>query len=210
MRFASLCSLLSVTMKLLSLSVEMYNGYLKLFPKEFGGIMDNSEVEEYRDVVGFEEYFQVSNLGNVFSKRSNRILKQTKRGGYWVFATKIGGRNGIAHHFSVHRLVAEAFIPNPESKPYVNHKDGCKTNNILSNLEWVTAKENSAHARATGLRLPSNRKLTADQVREIRASNLSQIKLGKIYGLSQASISDIKRRETYKDVPDTASQASQE
>ena len=162
------------------------------------------EKEEYRDVVGFEAYYQISNLGNVFSKRSNRVLKQTKcKKGYWNFATKIGGRNGIAHYFRIHRLVAEAFIPNPESKPYVNHKDGCKTNNMLSNLEWVTASENSAHAWATGLRLPSNRKLTADQVREIRASNLSQRKLGEIYGIDQVNIGRIKRRETYKDVPDS-------
>lgn len=158
------------------------------------------EKEEYRDVVGFEEYFQVSNLGNVFSKRSNRILKQAKRGDYWAFATKIGGSNGSDHCFSIHRLVAEAFIPNPESKPFVNHIDGCKTNNMLSNLEWVTAKENSAHAWSTGL---LNRKLTADQVREIRTSKLSLIKLGEIYGLSHGNIGRIKRRETYKDVPDS-------
>lgn len=157
------------------------------------------EKEEYRDVVGFEEYFQVSNLGNVFSKRSNRILKQAKRRDYWTFATKIGGRNGINHCFSVHRLVAEAFIPNPEGKPFVNHIDGCKTNNMLSNLEWVTASENMAHAWATGL---LNRKLTAEQVLEIRASNLSQIKLGEIYGLSHVNIGRIKRREAYKDIPD--------
>lgn len=163
--------------------------------------MENSEVEEYRDVVGFEEYFQISNLGNVFSKRSNRILKQTKsKQGYLTFTTKIVGSNGSNHRFSVHRLVAEAFIPNPESKPYVNHKDGCKTNNILSNLEWVTAKENSAHALATGLR---NRKLTAEQVREIRASNLSQRKLGEIYGIDQTTVGHIKRRASYKDIPDT-------
>ena len=159
------------------------------------------EKEEYRDVVGFEEYFQVSNLGNVFSKRSNRILKQSTNGaGYRTFTTKIGGRNGSDHHFSVHRLVTEAFIPNPEGKPFVNHIDGCKTNNVVSNLEWVTAKENSAHAWSTGLR---NRKLTAEQVREIRASNLSQRKLGEIYGLSHVNIGRIKRRESYKDVPDT-------
>ncbi len=161
--------------------------------------------EEYRDVVGFEEYFQVSNMGNIYSKRSNRILKQTKsKTGYWAFATRI---NGIAHCLRVHRLVAEAFIPNPESKPYVNHKDGCKTNNILSNLEWVTAKENSAHSWSTGLQLPrpkhSQRKLTAEQVREIRASNLSQRKLGEIYGIDPSSIGGIKRRETYKDIPDS-------
>lgn len=166
------------------------------------------EKEEYRDVVGFEEYFQVSNLGNVFSKRSNRILKQTKSNtGYWTFKTKIGGRNGIAHTFKVHRLVAMAFIPNPEGKPFVNHIDGCKTNNVVSNLEWVTAKENSAHAWALGLAKPlprpsHNRKLTADQVREIRASTKTNIELASIYGIGHVSIWRIKRRESYKDIPD--------
>lgn len=159
------------------------------------------EKEEYRDVVGFEEYFQVSNLGNVFSKRSNRILKQAKsKTGYWTFATKIGGRNGSKHNFKVHRLVAEAFIPNPESKPFVNHIDGCKTNNMLSNLEWVTHAENVAHALATGLR---NRKLTVEQVLEIRASTKSYRELASIYGLSHVSIGHIKSRESYKDVPDS-------
>lgn len=157
--------------------------------------------EEYRDVVGFEEYFQISNLGNVFSKRSKRLLKQTKSTtGYWTFSTSI---NGIDRCFRVHRLVAEAFIPNPEGKPFVNHIDGCKTNNMLSNLEWVTASENNIHAWATGLRKPSQRKLTDDQVREIRASTKTNMELASIYGLSHVNIWRIKRRETYKDVPDS-------
>lgn len=164
--------------------------------------------EEYRDVVGFEDYFQISNLGNVFSKRSNRILKQTKsKTGYWTFATKIGGRNGTDHCFKVHRLVAEAFIPNPESKPFVNHIDGCKTNNVVSNLEWVTPKENSDHAWSTGLQLPrpkhSQRKLTDDQVREIRGSTKTNRELASIYEINHVSIGRIKRRESYKDIPDS-------
>jgi len=104
--------------------------------------------EVFKDVVGFEDYFQISNLGNIFSKRSNRVLKThiTKRG-YVSLATKIGGRQGTNHCFRVHRLVAEAFLPNPENKPEVNHIDGIKTNNKISNLEWVTAEENMNHAK---------------------------------------------------------------
>lgn len=94
-------------------------------------------MEVWKDVVGYEEYFQVSNLGKLFSKRSQKILKQTiSKTGYYTVATRLGGRNGICKCFKIHRLVAEAFIPNPEQKRTVNHIDGNKLNNNLSNLEW--------------------------------------------------------------------------
>ena len=89
----------------------------------------------------------VSNKGRVKSK--NKILAQNDNGrGYLTIIMSINN-----HRFRryVHRLVAKAFIPNPENKPEVNHIDGNKFNNHLKNLEWVTAKENMAHARETGL-----------------------------------------------------------
>ena len=60
-------------------------------------------------------------------------------------------RNGVQTNVLVHRVLAEAFIPNPKNKKYVNHIDGNKTNNALSNLEWCTSRENCLHAYATGL-----------------------------------------------------------
>lgn len=163
------------------------------------------EKEEYRDVVGFEDYFQISNLGNVFSKRSKRLLKQTKSPtGYWTFATKIGGRQGTAHCFKVHRLVAMAFIPNPEGKPFVNHIDGCKTNNVVYNLEWVTHAENMAHAIYSGLM--HSRNLTYEQVMEIKESKLPNRELGKIYGICHTRIGKIKRGEAYTHLTRQASQ----
>ena len=110
------------------------------------------EVEVWKDVVGYEEFFKVSNLGNVYSKRSGKILKQNLHpNGYYTIATKIGGRCGKNICFKVHRLVAKAFIQNVYDKPYVNHIDGVKTNNTIGNLEWCTAKENTHHAIANGL-----------------------------------------------------------
>lgn len=122
-------------------------------------------MEVWKDVVGYEDYFMVSNLGAVFSKRSNKLLKQTKnKSGYLTIATRIGGRTGKAICFRIHRLVADAFLDPPTKeqlqwaettaykKVLVNHKDGDKLNNTVNNLEWVTSSENTQHAINTGLR----------------------------------------------------------
>lgn len=107
--------------------------------------------EVWKDVVGFEEYFKVSNTGKVWSKRTDRELRQCKiKSGYMTIVTRIGGRSGKVYCLRVHRLVAEAFIPNPEGKPYVNHINSVRNDNALSNLEWVTAQENVDHALEFG------------------------------------------------------------
>lgn len=103
-----------------------------------------SEITEvYVAVVGFEGQYDVSNFGNVRSlsggKRRGKQLKLSNRFGYR--AVSIGGKTQ-----SVHRLVAKAFIPNPEGKPQVNHIDGVKDNNHVENLEWATAQENIRHS----------------------------------------------------------------
>ena len=107
--------------------------------------------EQFLDYPINPDLFAVSSLGRVLSKRSGRILKTHPSNGYDCFATKIGGRCGQNVLFRVHRLVAETFVPNLFNKPFVNHIDGNKKNNNFKNLEWVTAKENSIHARDSGL-----------------------------------------------------------
>lgn len=82
--------------------------------------------------------------GDIYSLKTEKILsKCVNRKGYFYHCISV---NGKRHIIFPHRLVAELFIPNPENKPFVNHIDGNKQNNNVSNLEWCTAKENTSHA----------------------------------------------------------------
>lgn len=132
-------------------------------------------IELWKPVVGFEDIFEVSSFGQVYSKRTNKILKQhLNKSGYVTVTTKIGGRKGFNKCFKVHRLVAEAFIDNTENKPYVNHINGVKSSNNVDNLEWCTASENTDHAIAKGLISYKDRKykrvLNRDQIDYIIAN----------------------------------------
>lgn len=102
--------------------------------------------EIWKDIKCFEGEYQISNFGNLrhFSKGEWRLRKNTNKTG-WYFNVILYGKS---HKKSckIHRLVAEAFIPNPENKPQVNHIDCNRQNNHIENLEWVTAKENMQHA----------------------------------------------------------------
>lgn len=107
--------------------------------------------ELWKDIEGFEGLYQVSNLGNVKSLKRNIILKpgvvayrKTKESGYYIVNLK-------SKPFYIHRLVAEAFIPNSENKPQINHIDCNKRNNNVKNLEWVTREENIQHAYKNNL-----------------------------------------------------------
>lgn len=103
--------------------------------------------EEYREIKEFPRY-AISNLGNVKSIRTGNIISQRKdSNGYMRVNLRYGNtKYEKPKTRSVHRLVAEHFIPAVSGKVYVNHKDLDKTNNIADNLEWVTARENSTHA----------------------------------------------------------------
>ena len=100
-------------------------------------------MELWKDITNYEEYYQISNLGRIKNKKQNRILKPSKSGGYYHISLRYGQRKECL----IHRLVAEAFIPNPHNLNYVNHKDENKLNNSVNNLEWCTAKYNVAYGK---------------------------------------------------------------
>jgi len=147
-------------------------------------------IEEFRPVIGYEGLYEVSNLGNVLSveridnagrKRGGFRLKQkTDRYGYKCVNLC---KNGITKSTTVHRLVAEAFIPNPDKKPEVNHKNEDKQDNSVKNLEWVTSKENQNHATLPERRSKAKR----------RAVFQIDSKTGKVIAKYDSSV-DAKRR----------------
>jgi hypothetical protein len=106
-------------------------------------------MEEWRNIKGWEGLYYISNFGRVYSVRKKKIMKFEKT--YWEYLSVILYGNGIRKRKTIHRLVATAFIPNPENKKEVNHKDGNKENNHVENLEWVTPLENVAHEFANEL-----------------------------------------------------------
>lgn len=137
----------------------------------------------------------------------SKVLRPFKTN-HGYFAIQIR-REGKRQNVLVHRMLAEAFIANPHGKPHVNHIDGDKSNNSLSNLEWVTHAENMKHASRMGLMRSSSgpgeqspaSKLTWVKVAEIRrllAQGLSHQQIAKMYAVSKGAIGYIARNETWR------------
>ena len=151
------------------------------------------------DSKDYKGKYTVYSDGRVWSKVRNKFLTQcvNKNTGY---ITAAGGY--------IHRIVAECFIPNPNNKPCINHKDGNRSNNNVSNLEWVTYSENHKHAYkelGRNPNIPKNQKgqgnfaskLKDSDVLEIRNSTLSGIELAKKYGVSRPLISQIRNNKLW-------------
>lgn len=157
-----------------------------------------------RAIVGFPEYF-VSRRGDVYSSLKRRVIRLrsgVKPGGYEF----VGLRNpmGECSYKMVHRLVAEAFINNPENLPEVNHLDGNKRNNAVENLEWCNRSRNARHGFETGIHPQGpdrpDAKLSAKQAREVRSAGGRYRDIGKQYGICAQTVCKIKNGRSYKNV----------
>lgn len=151
----------------------------------------------------------VGDDGSVLYKPTNEYLTgYSNPAGYRYIQKNLP--DGRCLRKAVHQLVAETFIPNPENKPQVNHKDGNKHNNALSNLEWATRSENHKHAYATGLHkpLPPSKvtftKYTEEQVhiacREIEKNQLTLNEIEKLSGIPHKTLCDIRNGHIWKSI----------
>ncbi len=150
---------------------------------------------EYK-TLSLEDY-EITKSGEVINKNTNRVLKPQLNGkGYYRVC--IGGRLKF-----VHRLVAQKYVPNPNNKPQVNHKDGNKLNNCVDNLEWVDNIENRKHAVENGLHLYGEKcsysKLNKQQVNFIRNhKEISNVELAWLFNVERSTISSVKNYRSWK------------
>lgn len=170
--------------------------------------------EIWRDINGYDGKYEISNKGRIKSLKGSRGQNRKKylkpsinTAGYLRVDLSI---NGKRRKFYVHRLVGIAFINNKNNKPCINHKNGIKSINWSTNLEWVTYQENSIHSfNILGFRPVEgeshcNAKLTNKDIEQIRSilleTNILQKTIAGMYGVTQSLISDIKNRNRWKHI----------
>jgi len=159
--------------------------------------------EIWKDIEGYEGKYLVSNFGRIKSMpnkswNSERILKPLKQTYCFIDLCK----DAKVKKFTIHRIVAKAFILNNQYKPDVNHINGDKHDNRVENLEWVTKSENQKHAAKLGLinckgSRNSQSKLTEDIVIAIFNSNKRTSELSKEYNITQSTICDISKGRSW-------------
>ena len=152
---------------------------------------------KWKDIVGYENEYQINQFGEIRTLKDSPKLKK-----YDVLKPQISKRNGYVYQMlykngkekllRVHRLVAMAFLPNSNNLPQVNHKDGNKQNNSVDNLEWCEQSDNMKHAYKNGLQIPSeNQRKAIINTNKLKQKKVCQIKDGEVIntfsGISEAS-----------------------
>ena len=174
-------------------------------------------VEDKIEIQGYEGLYSVTSDGTVWSHPKGTNTKN----GRWLSLNNSGRyptvslmKDGQKKHHLVHRLVAQAYVVNPDGLPQVNHINGVRTDNRAKNLEWATASENRIHAWATGLQVATEdhkasarkagygrRLFSMEQAEGIRAvyasGDVNQYELAEQYNTSQAVINGIVLNKTY-------------
>lgn len=165
--------------------------------------------EEWKPIIGYENLYLISNKGRVkalekyykcnnegIKFREEGILKAGRSNNHYLQV--VLSNKGISKNKRIHRLVAEHFIPNPENKSVVNHKNGIKTDNNVENLEWVTKRENEKHAQynnllATEFKNSMTKVSNSDvlKIRELRKKGYLLKDLSRIFNISKSHISSI-------------------
>lgn len=152
-------------------------------------------MEEWKDIEGYEGLYQVSSQGRIKSLDRNttngKIRKfQTSKSGYLSVTLS---KNGVVKRQSVHRLVAEAFIPNPNNLPQINHKNEDKTNNSIENLEWCDSTYNNNYGKHSSNISKARRKwvIQKDLNNEIVGIYDSPITASKVTGISYSCITGV-------------------
>ncbi len=176
--------------------------------------------EIWKDVVDYEGIYQVSNLvrvksvariikvqrsyGSTTRKVPEKIIKPGIGNGYNTVSL---WKNNIGRTYKICILAATVFIPNPYNLPLINHLDGIKTNDFLSNYEWASYRTNAQHAIDLGLRntakgeRSANAKLTDEAVRTIRSiTDKSNREIALLYNVSHSVITSLKSRKTWKHI----------
>ena len=147
----------------------------------------------------FDGKYQLREDGMIISyarKQPRELVGKVSRTGYRMVI--LYDPNGERLYKNVHRLIATAFVPNPDNLPEVNHKDGNKLNNHVDNLQWVTSHENNIHARdVLGVGCQKITFADAERIRELKALGVPNSEITELYGIKRTEIGYIVQNKRW-------------
>jgi len=160
--------------------------------------------ERWKSIKGYEGIYEVSDCGNLRNEKTGKVLLKKNSKGYLAIDLY---KNGERKSLKVHRLVAQAFIKNPDNLPQVNHVDGKKMNNYRSNLEWNSPKQNVRHSLLTGSFPIGERnggsvlkETEVKQIRSLSREGADHKDLSKIFKVSRKTIFSVVHHLTWKHI----------